>query len=942
MQHLYPFAKTLLGLACLVLFLGTGAAFAQTTSFNYQGRLPDSLPDGIYEMQFKLFDAAADGNQVGSTLTLDGFGSNPPAVTVTGGAFTVQLDFGADVFPGADRYLEVWVKYSGETTFTPRRPRQQLTSRPYAIRSLSAAVADTANNATNLDGVAASKYVQTVDSRLSDARPPTAGSSDYIQNRTSPQSSSNFSISGDGTAGGTLSGNTVNAETQYNLGGNRVLKAAGNNLFAGIGAGQINTAGSANSFVGANAGINNTAGSANSFFGASAGAGNATGGDNSFFGRSAGLSNTTGGGNSFFGRSAGLNNTTGGANAFFGLVAGQSNTAGDENSFFGVGAGAGNTTGGSNSFFGRSAGLNNLTGFSNLFFGAQAGLGNTSGSDNTFVGRSAGAGNGAGASNTIIGSNANVGSDGLDHATAVGAGSVVSSSNTVVLGRGADIVQVPGNLNVIGTLTGSLPSGSANYVQNTTTQQASSNFNISGNGTADGTLSGNTVNAATQYNIGGLRVLGAAGYNLFAGFGAGSNTTGNYNSFFGREAGNSNTAGAYNSFFGMWAGQTNTTGDFNAFFGKDAGNSNTTGDFNSFFGVGAGRAGNSTGTNNTLIGSFANVGSNNLDHATAVGAGSVVRLNNTVVLGRDIDTVRVPGSLVVNAINSETQYNLGGLRVLGAAGYNLFAGFGAGSNTTGNYNSFFGREAGNSNTAGAYNSFFGMWAGQTNTTGDFNAFFGKDAGNSNTTGDFNSFFGVGAGRAGNSTGTNNTLIGSFANVGSNNLDHATAVGAGSVVRLNNTVVLGRDIDTVQVPGSLTVATLGTAGRTKLCLNASNQIADCSSSLRYKTNIAPFSSGLKLISRLRPISFDWKTDGQRDVGFGAEEVAAINPLFVIYNSKGQVEGVKYDRLSVAFVNAFKEQQSQIEQQRDQIRKQQNQIDALRKLVCLDHPNADVCK
>ena len=147
---------------------------------------------------------------------------------------------------------------------------------------------------------------------------------------------------------------------------------------------------------------------------------------------------------------------------------------------------------------------------------------------------------------------------------------------------------------------------------------------------------------------------------------------------------------------------------------------------------------------------------------------------------------------------------------------------------------------------------------------------------------------------------------------------------------------------MQVPGSLTVATLGTAGRTKLCLNASNQIADCSSSLRYKTNIAPFSSGLKLISRLRPISFDWKTDGQRDVGFGAEEVAAINPLFVIYNSKGQVEGVKYDRLSVAFVNAFKEQQSQIEQQRDQIRKQQNQIDALRKLVCLDHPNADVCK
>ena len=187
-----------------------------------------------------------------------------------------------------------------------------------------------------------------------------------------------------------------------------------------------------------------------------------------------------------------------------------------------------------------------------------------------------------------------------------------------------------------------------------------------------------------------------------------------------------------------------------------------------------------------------------------------------------------------------------------------------------------------------------------------------------------------------------------------------AIGAGPVVTSNNTVVLGRGNDTVQVPGSLnttgsgtiggalnvngtiTVATLGATGITTLCRNPLNQIATCSSSLRYKTNIAPFSSGLKLIGRLRPISFDWKADGQRDVGFGAEEVASINPLFVIYDSKGQVEGVKYDRLSVAFVNAFKEQQSQIEQQRDQIKKQQNQIDALRKLVCLNHPNADVCK
>lgn len=61
----------------------------------------------------------------------------------------------------------------------------------------------------------------------------------------------------------------------------------------------------------------------------------------------------------------------------------------------------------------------------------------------------------------------------------------------------------------------------------------------------------------------------------------------------------------------------------------------------------------------------------------------------------------------------------------------------------------------------------------------------------------------------------------------------------------------------------------------------------------------------------------------------------NPLFVTYNDKREVEGVKYDRLSVVFVNAFKEQQTQIEQQRVQ-------IENLKKLVCRDHPRAAFCR
>jgi hypothetical protein len=53
-------------------------------------------------------------------------------------------------------------------------------------------------------------------------------------------------------------------------------------------------------------------------------------------------------------------------------------------------------------------------------------------------------------------------------------------------------------------------------VQNSTSQQAATNFNISGNRTVGGTLSGTTVNAATQYNLGGQKVLSLSSDNTLS------------------------------------------------------------------------------------------------------------------------------------------------------------------------------------------------------------------------------------------------------------------------------------------------------------------------------------------------------------------------------------------------------------------------------------------
>jgi hypothetical protein len=124
---------------------------AQTTAFTYQGKLTDggNPANGSYDLQFKLFDALTSGTQQGVTLV-----RNP--VAASAGVFTVTLDFGANVFSGAARYLEISVRPAGCVppncaAFTILSPRQPITSSPYAIQTL---------NAQQLGGVDASQYLK--------------------------------------------------------------------------------------------------------------------------------------------------------------------------------------------------------------------------------------------------------------------------------------------------------------------------------------------------------------------------------------------------------------------------------------------------------------------------------------------------------------------------------------------------------------------------------------------------------------------------------------------------------------------------------------------------------------------------------------------------------------------------------------------------------------
>lgn len=428
------FYRTLLAFAFLaVIFIGD--AHGQTTGFTYQGRLTDAgnPATGMYDFRFKLFDStdSVTGIQQGPTISL-------PSVQVTNGVFTVELDFGAGVFTGAARFLEIGLRPAGSPdTFNLLSPRQPVTATPYAVRSATASVADTATNAAQLGGLTPSSF---------------------IQNGISQQAATSFNIGGTGTA------TILAATTQFNLDGFRILKRGNGSLYAGV-----------------NAGSNST-GNGNSFFGDFAGFNNSTGAGNSFFGGSAGTSNTTGVSNSFFGVSAGSANTTGATNSFFGASAGSSNTSGQLNSFFGSAAGGSTTTSNANAFFGSSAGGLNTTGGNNTFFGSFAGSSNTTGSNNT-----------------TVGSSANVGANNLSFATAIGARAVVNTSNTVVLGRSADTVQIPGTLNVIG---GNLGIGTTAPDAKLHVNGAAEGIRIQGSATGDTNLAYQSFVDAAGANVG--------------------------------------------------------------------------------------------------------------------------------------------------------------------------------------------------------------------------------------------------------------------------------------------------------------------------------------------------------------------------------------------------------------------------------------------------------
>jgi hypothetical protein len=336
-----------------------------------------------------------------------------------------------------------------------------------------------------------------------------------------------------------------------------------------------------------------------------------------------------------------------------------------------------------------------------------------------------------------------------------------------------------------------------------------------------------------------------------------------------------------NSLYGVNTARANTVGNRNPYSGRLAGRFNTTGDDNTSIGDNA-AAGNQTGSDLTIVGANADVGSSALVNATAIGSRALVTTNNSLILGS------------INGINGATA--------------NARVGIG----TTAPINRL---TIGDPETpvlngaVGIFNA-GGTFMTVRDTTNDIEGFVGADS--------------------------NGVLFGSIT-------DSFVRIRTGNANRLIFDVGGNAIFTGIVNMNSFTVTNaLDTGGAVPICRNASNRLSTCSSSVRYKSNVLDFRSGLSVINRLRPVSFNWKEgDSALDLGLVAEEVAKVEPLLTTTNTKGEIEGVKYDRVGVVLVNAIKEQQAQIEAQRKEIDDLRGQVEALKKMICAANPRAEDC-
>lgn len=458
---------------------------------------------------------------------------------------------------------------------------------------------------------------------------------------------------------------------------------------------------------------------------------------------------------------------------------------------------------------------------------------------------------------------------------------------------------------VTGTIpVGSIPPGNGNYIQNTTSTQTA-DFNISGNGIVGGSIGLGSILPGYKLNITGSGIV--------------------------RARINSDNNGGLSFALAdvpKWSLATvSPNGDFQLF--NDATSTLALAVSSTTSRVGIGTAfpnfkmqivdSSNTGLRvqtNSLggtVASFGGLGAFNVDSSGVLGGRFTILENGNVGIGANnpAQKLRVSGIGVVRAtVNSDSNAGFG-LALGDVQKWSI-------ATTNGNFQLF--------NDAATSNAM--IIDGTSNNVG-IGAVPNFARLSVDTSGDRGLVV---------TTGTFGGVVAEFGSHGSLMIDSTTTVGGRLAVLEDSTVQINSpsgnltdNTDKLIVNGFIRANFASGGGTSTLCFTPTQQIGRClSSSIRYKENIDTFTPGLDLISRLRPVTFDWKINHNHDLGLVAEEVAQVEPLLVTYEN-GQIEGVKYDRIAVVLLNAIREQQEQIKKQFDLIQRQQHELSAQKGLL-----------
>jgi len=415
----------------------------------------------------------------------------------------------------------------------------------------------------------------------------------------------------------------------------------------------------------------------------------------------------------------------------------------------------------------------------------------------------------------------NIDIDGISNLDVVDVDGAANFAADVTFADGADIITASA-----GTSNLRLGVNAGNSIQ------SGGNFNVTVGDEAGTAITTADANSLLGYQAGAGNIAGA---DLTAiGFKAGVISTGAFNTFVGKDAGLVNTAGTLQTFVGEYSGRS-TTGSNNTFFGQQAGTLVT------------------SGTKNTIIGRF-NGNHGGLDIRTS---------SNNIVISDGDGNPRIISDSSGNLLVGKTG-NLAGART-------LVAGTKSGTNGTNGQLVVLDEQAYSTTDNGGGISFAGNFysGGQivfatvqgvkANNTDSNNAGalkFTTKAHNANQ---------VEAMRIDGG----NVLVGKTS---------AAAAGAGLWLYKNGTdygrINFGSSHTGTSFPAIFYNNSGNEAGSISYTTTATSY--NTSSDYRLKTDAQPMTSASARVLALKPVNFQWISDGSRTDGFLAHEAQAVVP------------------------------------------------------------------